>query len=69
MLVSDTVETLNVVYGDDNGIKRMITEVKNIGADISELEENCFRECPNLSCIHIPTTLSTIAANAFKDCI
>lgn len=68
MLVSDTVETLNVVYGDDNGIKRMITDVVNIGNDISELEENCFRECSNLSCVHIPTTLSTIGSNAFKDC-
>jgi hypothetical protein len=68
MIVSDTVETLNAVNGYGNGIKRMITHVNNIGADISELEEDSFRDCPNLSSIHIPKTLTRIGNNSFKDC-
>ena len=67
-IVSDNLSTLNVVNGEDNGIKLMITDVDNIGEEITELESRCFKDCPNLTSINLPTTLQLINNEAFKDC-
>ena len=68
MIVSDTLETINVVKGDDNNIKDMITSIDNIGSELTEIEEGSFKSCPNLSSINLPTTLQLIGSDAFKDC-
>jgi hypothetical protein len=68
MVVSDTLDTINVVNGDDNFIREMITNVDNIGSEITDLEDDCFKECPNLTSINLPVTLSSIGNNSFKDC-
>ena len=68
MVTSDTLNTLNVVEGSDNGIKRMITDVDNIGENITELESECFKGCPNLTSINLPTSLQIIGNETFKDC-
>jgi hypothetical protein len=67
-IVSDNLSTLNVVNGEDNRIKLMITDVDNIGEEITELESGCFKDCPNLTSINLPTTLQLINNEAFKDC-
>jgi hypothetical protein len=67
-IISDNLSTLNVVKGEDNGIKRMITCVDNIGKEITELEDECFKECTNLTSINLPHTLQSIGSEVFKDC-
>ena len=67
MIISDNMETLDVVNGNNN-IYNMITHIENIGSNVTELDPYCFANCQKLQQIFLPPTIEVIGDYAFSNC-
>lgn len=66
--ISNTLRSIDAVNGDSNDLKNIIRSIERLSPDIETIDVESFANCPQLTSIHIPTTLKDIGDGAFKNC-
>ena len=66
--VSNTLGSLNLVNGENNHMKEMLTQINNVGSNVKVIEKKCCYQCENLKSVKIPNPLVAVMDDAFRDC-